>query len=61
MLSDTAEFCYKCDNFYSKEHEGGLRFDDPVLNIDWEFELSRVIVSEKDRMLPNFGNHRPAL
>ena len=42
VLSDTAEFAYKCDNFYSKAHEGGVRFDDPVLGIDWEFDLGQV-------------------
>lgn len=52
VLSDTAEFAYKCDNYYSKAHEGGIRFDDPGLNIDWEFDLSQAIVSEKDLQLP---------
>jgi dTDP-4-dehydrorhamnose 3,5-epimerase len=60
VLSLTAEFCYKCDNFYSKAHEGGLRFDDPNLGIDWQFDLSKVLVSEKDQTLPFLGNHRPA-
>jgi dTDP-4-dehydrorhamnose 3,5-epimerase len=55
VLTDTAEFVYKCDNFYSKAHEGGIRFDDPVLNIDWEFDLSKVLVSEKDLQLPFFS------
>jgi dTDP-4-dehydrorhamnose 3,5-epimerase len=54
VLSETAEFFYKCDNFYSKEHEGGLRYDCPTLNIDWEFDLQRAIVSEKDVILPFF-------
>ena len=54
VLSDTAEFAYKCDNYYSKAHEGGIRFDDPGLNIDWEYDLAQVIVSEKDLELPNF-------
>ena len=54
VLSDTAEFAYKCDNYYSKSHEGGIRFDDPGLNIDWEYDLAQVIVSEKDLELPNF-------
>ena len=54
VLSDTAEFAYKCDNFYSKAHDGGLRFDDPTLAIDWEFDLTQVIVSEKDLALPYF-------
>lgn len=58
VLSETAEFFYKCDNFYSKEHEGGIRFDDPTLKIDWEFDFSEVIVAEKDLALPYFGEHR---
>lgn len=52
VLSETAEFVYKCDNYYSKAHEGGVRFDDPTLNIDWNFDLSEVLVSEKDLALP---------
>ena len=59
VLSDTAEFQYKCDNYYSKPHEGGIRYDDPTLGIDWEFDLSQVLVSEKDLLLPGFGEHRP--
>jgi dTDP-4-dehydrorhamnose 3,5-epimerase len=51
VLSETAEFAYKCDNFYSKAHEGGIRYDDPELKIDWEFDLNQVIVSEKDLVL----------
>ncbi|HLP92960.1 MAG TPA: dTDP-4-dehydrorhamnose 3,5-epimerase [Saprospiraceae bacterium] len=58
VLSDTAEFVYKCDNFYSKAHEGGIRFDDPILNINWEFDLSEVLVSEKDLLLPGFEERR---
>jgi dTDP-4-dehydrorhamnose 3,5-epimerase len=57
VLSETAEFFYKCDNFYSKAHEGGIRFDDPGLRIDWEFDLSKAIVAEKDLALPYFGSH----
>ncbi len=59
VLSDTAEFQYKCDNYYSKAHEGGIRYDDPALGIDWEFDLSQVLVSEKDLLLPGLGGHRP--
>lgn len=58
VLSETAEFFYKCDNFYSKAHEGGLRFDDPQLGIDWEINLEDIILSEKDKRLPGFGEHR---
>lgn len=60
VLSETAEFFYKCDNFYVKAEEGGIRYDDPTLAIDWQFDLSKVLVSEKDKALPNFGQHRPA-
>lgn len=59
VLSPTAEFFYKCDNFYSREHEGGLRFDDPKVSIDWEIDLEQVILSEKDKQLPGLGKHRP--
>ncbi len=57
VLSETAEFFYKCDNFYSKAHEGGIRYDDPTLAIDWEFDLNRVLVAEKDLALARFGQH----
>ena len=57
-LEDNTIFCYKCDNFYSKEDEGGIRFDDPTLSIDWEIDLKLAITSEKDDVLPNFGNHK---
>jgi dTDP-4-dehydrorhamnose 3,5-epimerase len=59
VLSDTAEFQYKCDNFYSKPNEGGLNFNDPSLNINWGFDIDQLIVSEKDLILPKFGDHIP--
>ena len=58
VLSETAEFAYKCDNFYSKAHEGGLRYNDPALNIDWQFDLSKVQVAERDATFPDIGQHR---
>ena len=54
VLSETVIFQYKCDNFYSKESEGGIMFNDPELNIDWGFDLSEAIVSDKDKVLPLF-------
>ncbi len=57
VLSETAEFFYKCDNFYSKESEGGILYNDPALNIDWQFDLSEAVLSEKDKINPTFGNH----
>lgn len=35
VLSDTAEFCYKCDDFYHANDEGGLAWNDPTINIKW--------------------------
>ena len=52
VLSDTAEVFYKCDDFYSKEDEGGLLYSDADLNIDWKIDLSDAIVSEKDKVQP---------
>ena len=47
VLSDDAIFQYKCSEFYSKEHERAIRYDDPDLKINWGIE--HPIVSEKDR------------
>ena len=55
VLSETAEFFYKCDNYYSKEHERGIRFDDPALGIDWGLSREDMILSEKDKGLPLWG------
>lgn len=52
VLSDTAEFFYKCDNFYSREHDAGIRYNDPDLNIDWQMAKDKMLVSEKDSKLP---------
>jgi dTDP-4-dehydrorhamnose 3,5-epimerase len=52
VLSDTAEFFYKCDNFYSKAHEGGIIYNDPHLDIDWQIPADQLIVSPKDQILP---------
>lgn len=57
-LSNDVIFAYKCDNYYQKSAEGGLRFDDPVLKINWKIDLNEAILSEKDLELPYFGNHR---
>lgn len=58
VLSPRAEFFYKCDNFYDRHHEGGIRYDDPALGIDWRLPASDIILSEKDRHQPSFGAHR---
>jgi dTDP-4-dehydrorhamnose 3,5-epimerase len=58
VLSETAEFFYKCDNFYSKAHEGGLRYNDPALAIEWPLAESELILTERDRRFPDLGQHR---
>ena len=60
VLSETATFFYKCDNFYNKESEGGIIFNDTALNIDWQFPESRLIISEKDQVLPTIDNAKEA-
>lgn len=52
VLSDTAEVLYKCDEFYNKNSEGGIRFDDPALNINWQIPADKAIISDKDKILP---------
>jgi dTDP-4-dehydrorhamnose 3,5-epimerase len=52
VLSKEAEFLYKCDNYYHKASESGIRFDDPFLNIDWGIPAKDIILSEKDNELP---------
>lgn len=49
---EDAIFCYKCTNYYQKSAEGGVRFDDKFLNIDWG--INQPNVSEKDLLLPDF-------
>jgi dTDP-4-dehydrorhamnose 3,5-epimerase len=56
VLSDTAIFSYKCDNYYNKASEGGIIYNDKHLNIDWQLPESQFIISEKDLELPTFEN-----
>lgn len=56
VLSDTAIFSYKCDNYYNKEAEGGIMYNDTTLNIDWKLPIEALIISEKDAILPTFQN-----
>ena len=58
VLSETAVFCYKCDNFYSKEHEGGIRYNDPTFDIDWQIASEDIVLSEKDKLNAPFGKHK---
>jgi dTDP-4-dehydrorhamnose 3,5-epimerase len=56
VLSETAEIMYAVDNQYSKEHDGGIYFNDPALNIDWGTDIDRMLLSEKDKNLPLLKN-----
>lgn len=61
VLSDTAEFCYKCDDIYHPNDEGGLMWNDPEIGIVWPamqgdevFDESKIILSDKDKVYPVF-------
>ncbi len=61
VLSDTAEFCYKCDDVYHPNDEGGLMWNDPAIGIVWpaldgdnSFSEATIILSEKDKLHPSF-------
>jgi dTDP-4-dehydrorhamnose 3,5-epimerase len=53
VLSEEAEFYYKCDNYYNKASEGGIKYNCAQLAINWEIDLDNAIISEKDLMLPS--------
>lgn len=59
VLSDTAEFCYKCDDIYHPNDEGGLMWNDPAIGVEWpalegdaEFDATKIILSDKDKLHP---------
>lgn len=56
VLSETAEVMYKCDEFYHKESEAGIIYNDAALNIDWNIPADKAIVSEKDLQQPSLLN-----
>jgi dTDP-4-dehydrorhamnose 3,5-epimerase len=56
VLSEAAEVLYKCDQFYNKASEGGIIYNDPVLNIDWQIPADKAVISEKDLVLPGFAS-----
>lgn len=58
VLSDTAIFSYKCDNYYNKESEGGIIYNDHTLNIDWQLPEADFLISDKDKVLPTFENSK---
>lgn len=56
VLSDKAVFFYKCDNYYNKESESGIHYNDPDLKIDWQLPAEKLILSEKDKQNPYFAD-----
>ena len=59
VLTETAIFSYKCDNYYPPEHDTGIYFADPDLGIDWKLPAEKLIISEKDKNLGRFANVAP--
>jgi len=52
VLSETAVFQYKCDNFYAPQYEGAIAWNDPDIGIDWQIPADKVILSPKDSRHP---------
>lgn len=55
VLSDTAVFQYKCDNYYCPEADGGISIVDTSLGIDWQLNIAEAILSQKDKHQPLFA------
>jgi len=52
VLSEEAIFQYKCDNYYAPQSEGGILWNDPALNIDWQVQMEDIVLSDKDKKNP---------
>lgn len=57
VLSDYAEFAYKCDELYHPEDEGGIMWNDPAIGIEWP-DSGEIILSEKDRIHPSLADSK---
>jgi dTDP-4-dehydrorhamnose 3,5-epimerase len=55
VLSDEVDFFYKCDNLYNKASEGGIIYNDPQINIDWQMHPEELVISSKDLALPRLN------
>ena len=53
-LTPNVNFMYKCDNYYNAEADAGIAFNDKNLGLDWQIDLLKAIISEKDKKLPTF-------
>ncbi len=56
VLSEAAEILYKCDEVYHPEAEGGIVYNDPTLNIDWQIPTSELVLSDRDKQHPTMAN-----
>ena len=56
VLSDSATFSYKVDNYYAPEHDRGIAFNDKDLAIDWQLTLEELQLSDKDKLHPVLEN-----
>lgn len=56
VLSKSATFAYKTDNYYAPVHERGIAFDDAELRVDWKLPIEELLISNKDRIHPNFSD-----
>jgi dTDP-4-dehydrorhamnose 3,5-epimerase len=52
VITEAADVLYKCDEYYNKESERGILYSDPALGIDWKIPANKVVVSDKDKLLP---------
>ena len=57
VMSDYAEFAYKCDELYHPEDEGGIMWNDPAIGIDWP-NVGEIILSEKDKVHPSLAESK---
>ena len=57
VLSDVADFFYKCDNYYNKNAEGGIIYNDPTIDINWQLQPEELLVSAKDQELPFLSSY----
>jgi dTDP-4-dehydrorhamnose 3,5-epimerase len=57
VMSDYAEFAYKCDELYHPEDEGGIMWNDPAIGIDWP-DVGEIILSEKDKTHPSLADSK---
>lgn len=55
VLENNTIFAYKCDNYYNKESESGVIYNDPKLNINWILGDNEIMLSGKDKLLPSFN------